>query len=491
MKKRILGVILTVAMVISLLAVIPLTVSADGDTFDASADTVIITTDADMAAFAAAVTGGTTFAGKTVKLAADVALNTTVGATSSKPFSGNFDGQGHTVTITQTLENPDGLGGMISFVRVPEDGTVTIQNVHVTGTITASSTSSNKGYFAPLVSCFDAGLSGTGGTLNFTNCRSSVRIDLSGSQWKAVGGLVAFPRHQDGLKPLTINIDSCLWDGIINSGPALTASGGLLGFTGENRVGRTLTVNITNTVAAGTIMLNTHYSDDVGMIVGYAKGSNSSDETAKVTLNVTDVLSTGVMTFNPDVEFDNTKSIGIFGDVNGTTELNATNFYYNAFIRGETFNSACPLTGNTTAEHVTSTNVAAKTAAEFAALTSADFTNATKWTFKAADATNAYIPCPASLAPAEGWIDLLKTDAPAPVNSSEEEENTTEATDNTTAAPTTTEAPATTDALATTEPVTTEKPKKKGCGSSIGAAAAIVLVTAIFGGAAIFRKKED
>ena len=87
---------------------------------DMSQSTFTITTNAEMAEFAGLVNEGTTFAGKTIKLGADVNLTTVIGDTNSeKYFSGNFNGQGHTVTISQTLSNPDGAGGLFSMVRVP------------------------------------------------------------------------------------------------------------------------------------------------------------------------------------------------------------------------------------------------------------------------------------------------------------------------------------------------------------------------------------
>ena len=136
MKRRILCFVLTMAMVLSVLVVVP-AVTVSADTYNASDNPVIITTNADWANFAAAVNGGTTFEGKTVKLAGDITVTTAAGCGGDKSFRGNFDGQNHTVTISQSFTaDPDGCTGMFGYVRTPESGSLTFQNVKTKGTIT-------------------------------------------------------------------------------------------------------------------------------------------------------------------------------------------------------------------------------------------------------------------------------------------------------------------------------------------------------------------
>ena len=360
----------------------------------------------EMASFQAAVNGGTTYEGYTIKLTADVALSGRIGATSSKPFMGNFDGQGHTVTITQSISNPDGNGGLFDFVRTPVSGTVTIQNVHVTGTITMTNSKANNGWTGGVISCLDGNTSGTGGTINVKNVWSSVRIDCGDTEcYQGVGGILGVTRHAEGLPPLTINMDSCLWDGVINAGPALYYGGGLMGYTGNNKSGRTLTINITNCVAAGTIMTNSDWGNlNDGVIFGYAKGSNSDVASAKVTLNISNVISCGKITNSKS--YAASAHIGHIGAIDGTTELNMTNVYFNAFDTAKLgAGSGAPALASGTAN--STTNVVAKTADEMAALTGSDFANASKWAFKAAGTELAYIPCPATLEPASGWFTSL------------------------------------------------------------------------------------
>lgn len=362
-------------------------------------ETVRIGSDEEMAAFQAAVNGGNTYEGKIVKLTADVALTGRIGTTSSKPFMGSFDGQGHTVTITQSISNPDGNGGLFDFVRTPAGGEVTIQNVHVTGTINLTNAKANNGWVGAVISCVDGNTSGTGGTINVKNVWSSVRIDCLGTEcYQGVGGIIGVSRHADGLPPLRINMDSCLWDGVINAGPALYYGGGLMGYTGNNKTGRTLTINITNCVAAGTIMTNSDWNVSNGVIFGYAKGSNSGDSSAKVTLNISNVISCGRITNSKDYAAN--ANIGHVGLIDGTTELNLTNVYYKAFDP-EKIAGGAPMLASGTAN--SSTNVAALTDAQMGELTASDFADGSKWGFKAASAPDYYLPCPVPFADDANW----------------------------------------------------------------------------------------
>ncbi|MBE6529424.1 MAG: hypothetical protein E7680_02325, partial [Ruminococcaceae bacterium] len=355
---------------------------------DFSQKEFVITNDVEMEEFANLVTAGTDFAGKTIKLGADVALNGRIGAISAKPFSGNFDGQGHTVTITQSFTNSDAGAGLFSFIRVPADGSVTVENVHVTGTVSSTVNTDNYyGYFGGLIGAVDAGKSGNGGELNVTNCWVTTRLNLNNTRHWAIGGLIGFTRHEDNLKPLTINIDSCLWDGVINSAPAISYGGGLIGYTGNNKAGRTLTINISKTVVAGTIMTNQTW-DEVGMVIGYPGGANSDNATAKPTINVTDVVSVGKITYASN----NTKELcGFFGKIDGTTELNLTNFYYKPYTIKRAEPITAPLIG--VGEANTSTNVEEKTQAELLALSTSAFSDPTKWV----DQSDEYYPCPAGI----------------------------------------------------------------------------------------------
>ena len=355
-------------------------------------------------AFRDAVNGGETYAGKTVKLTADIDMTGTdfkgIGYTGSgdnrRPFSGNFDGQGHTINITQSLNDVDGEGGLFSFIRIPENGTVTIENVHVVGTVTCHNTKDQLGYIGGLVDTVDAGKSGDGGTLNVTNCWSSVRFDLKDNRWWAVSGMIGMLRHESGLKQITVNIDSCVWDGILNAGPALESSGGLVGYTGNQNNTRKAFINVSNTVVAGKIMLNTDWSDDTGLIFGYLKGNGNNPTDAQVTVTMNNVISIGKITSSVDI--GSVKWVGMWAtsEKNGKPALvQGDHFYYISFdIPGL---GEVKLDGGTgSGTTITATKL---TEEEMAQLTDGAFVDPGKW-----NVTTGYYVCPAAIVEVFGAV---------------------------------------------------------------------------------------
>lgn len=277
------------------------------------------------------------FANKIIKLCSDVVLNQPIGYTGSSndccPFSGSFDGQGYTVTLNQNINNPDGEGGLFSFVRVPEDSTCYIKNVHVDGTINLTNNKTGCGFVGGVVSTVDAGFGGSGGELTLKNIWSSVEINGRNSNaWNYISGFLGFTRHELGLKPLTIEIDSCVWDGVINCGSAMYDCGGFIGGTGSNNQGRTLNIYIIKSISCGTFQSNSDWSQRFGGFVGYGKGSSSSDASAKLTINCLNLLSFNKATYSKDT---GAKSlIGLISKIDGdTTELSLSDLYYVPFLR--------------------------------------------------------------------------------------------------------------------------------------------------------------
>ena len=99
MKKRILSLILTVAMMLSVMAILPISVSAEEATFNGTTQLTIYN-NADIAKFDEMVTAGTDFSGETVTLGNDLTLLSTFDGigVAGKRFAGTFDGQGYTIT---------------------------------------------------------------------------------------------------------------------------------------------------------------------------------------------------------------------------------------------------------------------------------------------------------------------------------------------------------------------------------------------------------
>lgn len=89
-----------------------------------------------LAAIAQHVNSGNTMKGKTIKLAKDINLNnvnwTPIGMTSSTPFSGNFDGDGHTIYNLKIDRKgkSDVYAGLFGYVNTGEN---TFRNVTIDG----------------------------------------------------------------------------------------------------------------------------------------------------------------------------------------------------------------------------------------------------------------------------------------------------------------------------------------------------------------------
>ena len=149
-------------------------------------------------AFCDRLAGGTSFTGKTVKLAKDISVSRMAGSSSS-PFTGTFDGQGKTLTVSYENTGNNTMTAPFSYV----DG-ATIQNLVVDGSITGSA------YRA-------AGLIGETGTTTsyITNCVS--KLSISGDRYTggfSIGG--------------NVEIEGCVFCGTINGS---SRSGGFVGFS--------------------------------------------------------------------------------------------------------------------------------------------------------------------------------------------------------------------------------------------------------------------
>lgn len=118
--------------------------AADTDWYDASATEYELSTAAELAGFAKLVNQGTSFSGKTVKLANDIDLKdncwTPIGQTGTSYgavgyFSGNFDGQGHTIKNLYIQETNAGeyyAVGLFGFLDAGAKGK-TIGNFTIDG----------------------------------------------------------------------------------------------------------------------------------------------------------------------------------------------------------------------------------------------------------------------------------------------------------------------------------------------------------------------
>ena len=165
--------------------------------------------------FASNVNGGTTYSGMYFQLGADITVSTMVGAGTkskdAKPFSGTFDGNGHTLTFNHTATEAEGDVAPFRFVR-----SATICNLHVAGEI-------NTAYRHA------AGLSARAyGTTLIKNCRVSTVINSSVSGDATHGGIVVM---KPDYSSANLTIEGCVFDGKILTTSGSTHCGGLVGYT--------------------------------------------------------------------------------------------------------------------------------------------------------------------------------------------------------------------------------------------------------------------
>ena len=146
-----------------------------------------IATSADWDGFAARVAGGESFAFRTVRLAADVAVSTPVG-TAEHPFRGTFDGAGHELA----LGIADGGDGAAPF-RFVENAT--IRHVKTTGSV------SGGNFAAGLVGC------AAGGTNRIRDCWAAASVNGA----EHAGGIVG-----NGGPSRTV-VRNCLFDGAVSA----------------------------------------------------------------------------------------------------------------------------------------------------------------------------------------------------------------------------------------------------------------------------------
>ncbi len=144
------------------------------------------------------------FSGRYLQLTADIDVSQMVG-TSSNRFRGNFDGDGHTLTVN--YDTSEQYTAPFRFV-----GSATIKNLNVGGNISTSAK-------------FASGLIGgsNGSNANVTNCRVSVTIESSVNGDGTHGGFVA------NITSDTVNINGCIFDGSM-TGNSTTNYGGFVGW---------------------------------------------------------------------------------------------------------------------------------------------------------------------------------------------------------------------------------------------------------------------
>ncbi len=164
------------------------------------------------------VINGQSYSGTHFQLTNDISVSTMVGS-SSTLFSGTFDGNGYTLTVSYTTTEQ--YTAPFRYV----DG-ATIQNLKVAGTITPSAK-------------FAGGIVARANSTNMiTNCVVDVTIDSQVNGDGTHGGIVA------NINNGTTTISGCVFKGTM-TGSSTTNCGGFVGWTESNN---SATVSITNSL---------------------------------------------------------------------------------------------------------------------------------------------------------------------------------------------------------------------------------------------------
>lgn len=176
-----------------------------------------IASKADWDAFCETVNYGYDYSGQTVTMTADIGsanspVTTMCGVytneSDTKPFSGTFDGQGHTLTIN--LTNQSRFAAPFKCV----DGAV-IEDLHVEGMIDETGNSDGK-LLSGLIGISD-------GDNTIRGCRSTATITTNFGADAALAGLVA---SYNG----SLTVEDCVFDGTLGGGTSNTQCSGIVGY---------------------------------------------------------------------------------------------------------------------------------------------------------------------------------------------------------------------------------------------------------------------
>ncbi len=175
-------------------------------------DPYIISSAEDWNDFAYNVRIGRSYSGQCVKLTSDISVSTMAGAYQADdnyhPFSGTFDGDGHTLTIN--VSNQSRFAAPFKCVNG-----ATIKNLRTAGTISGTGNADGK---------LLAGIVGVSfGSTTITNCRSSVTLTTNFGEDAAMAGIVA------GTKGGSLTIAGCVFDGTM-TGSTNTRCAGIAGY---------------------------------------------------------------------------------------------------------------------------------------------------------------------------------------------------------------------------------------------------------------------
>ena len=241
-------------------------IGADTNWYDAGQTEYTLITEAQLRGLASLVNSGTSFAGKIVKLGADITVAggdwPMIGINKTSPFLGTFDGQNHTVSgfyvkITGTDANSLNYQGF--FGGIGDQSTV--RNLKLDGTV------ADARYFAGILAGYATSY------CTITNCTTSGTVSYTSSAITQIGaaGMVG---DLDQYGVMTDCVNNANVSITLNTGAAAPTftMGGLIAFNDPYS-------EVTNCVNNGTLTVTSNISTAIkpliGGITGYASNVTS------------------------------------------------------------------------------------------------------------------------------------------------------------------------------------------------------------------------
>ncbi|MBP5710491.1 MAG: hypothetical protein J6W84_05895, partial [Bacteroidales bacterium] len=284
------------------------------------ADPYIIESAGTLSYFADAVNAGNDFAGKYFKLVRDIDWTgctwRAIGNTSSTPFRGHFDGDGHEIqNINIVLGAAYPYGGV--FGRVINGS---IKNLYITGTNTLTASTSTSTYYM-------GGIVGYASNTKIDNCHNNMTFNVANTGTTTtfstyLGGIAGYLTNSDTLTNCSVNgnIDYSLILSTNNTSSQTWDSyvGGIVGrleYTSINKCYHEGTFNLTNEIGTHYKTSNLH----AGGIVGYSIANSSTTILVKQTyhkgnMTVADKATSSSSSYS---SYAYTYIGGIFGYQNG------------------------------------------------------------------------------------------------------------------------------------------------------------------------------
>lgn len=298
------------------------------------------------------------FANKTVKLTADIVYNElwdAIGYSDTNCFMGNFNGQGHTITLSNVTNTHNDYFGLFGYLYG------NVENLTTEGSIKSTKANSSVGAIAGVArtntfsNCVNnATITASGNNSNvggiignllvgtLTGCSNSGTITVSGSGTSYVGGLVGLMTGNGSSAKITKSFNT---GSIDVTGCAETVyAGGIDGITDNSNVNKNVIDNCYN---RGTVTGLKDTNSYIGGIAGYRNNYSSivanTYNVGKITgSHAGSILGGGSSADAPDYEESN-YNYSLNGTVDATTSFTMPSNYYThvheTYATGEQFKS--------------------------------------------------------------------------------------------------------------------------------------------------------